>query len=128
MVTSEASQPTSDSQLKSIHTTYCNTTPIQILNHLNTRWCPLDVYAKKNLKQAYYVEWDSKMHLTAFGKCLDNNQVRIEQYGITISDEDKLQFCFKQTYSSNHFNKKEMTEWENKPEANKNNFDKANIF
>jgi hypothetical protein len=44
------------SQLKSIHTAYRNTTPIQILDHLNTRWCPLEVHAKKNLKQAYYAE------------------------------------------------------------------------
>ena len=116
------------SQLKSVHTPYRNTTPLQILDHLNTRWCPLDVHAKKNLKQAYYVEWDGKMHLTAFGKQLDDNQVCIKQYGITISDKDKLQFYFKQMYSSNHFNKKEMTEWENKPEANKNNFGKAKMY
>ena len=37
------------SQLKSVHTAYRNTTPIQILDHLNTRWCLLDVHAKKNL-------------------------------------------------------------------------------
>jgi hypothetical protein len=65
-------------QLKSIHTAYRNTTPIQILDHINTRWCPLDVHVKKNLKQAYYVEWDGKMPLTTFGKRLGDNQVRIE--------------------------------------------------
>jgi len=92
------------SQLKSIHNAYCNTTPIQILDHLNTRWCPLDIHAKKNLKQVYYAEWDEEMHLTAFGKRLDNDQVHIKRYGITISDEDKLQFYLKQMYSSNHFN------------------------
>ncbi len=31
-------------------------------------------------------------------------------------------------YSSNHFDKKEMTEWENKPEANKNDFGKAKKY
>jgi hypothetical protein len=31
-------------------------------------------------------------------------------------------------YYSNHFNKKEMTEWENKPEADKNNFGKAKMY
>ncbi len=44
------------SQLKSVHTPYRNTTPIQILEHLNSRWCPLDVHAKKNLRIAYYAE------------------------------------------------------------------------
>ncbi len=68
------------------------------------------------------------MHLTAFGKRLNDNQVRIKRYGITISDKDKLQFYFKQMYSSNHFNKKEMTEWEYKPEADKNDFGKAKTY
>ncbi len=116
------------SQLKSVHTAYRNTNPIQILDHLNTQWCPLDVHTKKNLKQAHYAEWDGEMHLTVFGKCHDNDQVHIKQYGITISDKEKLQFYLKQMYSSNHFNKKEMTEWENKPEANKNNFGKAKMY
>jgi hypothetical protein len=30
-------------QLKHINTAYRNTTPIQILEHLDTRWCPLNV-------------------------------------------------------------------------------------
>ncbi len=80
------------SQLKSVHTAYRNTTPIQILEHLNSQWCPLNVHAKKNLRIAYYAEWDREQHLTAFGKRLNNNQVRIEQFGITISNKDKLQF------------------------------------
>jgi hypothetical protein len=48
------------SQLKSVHAAYPNTTLIHILDHLSTRWCPLDVHAKKNLKQAYYAEWDGE--------------------------------------------------------------------
>jgi hypothetical protein len=78
------------SQFKSVHTAYRNTTPIQILQHLDTRWRPLDVHAKKNLRLASYTEWDSEIHLTAFGKRLDDDQIRIERFGITISDEDKL--------------------------------------
>ncbi len=50
----------------------------------------------------------------AFGKLLNNDQVRIKHFGITISNKDKLQFYLKQMYASNHFDKKEMTEWENK--------------
>jgi hypothetical protein len=41
---------------------------------------------------AYYADWDREQHLTAFGKRLNDGQVRIERYGITISDEDKLNF------------------------------------
>ena len=117
------------SQLKSVHTAYRNTTPIQILQHLDTRWCPLDVHAKKNLPLAYYTEWDSEIHLTAFGKRLDDDQIRIERFGITIiSDKDKLQFYLEQMYASNHFDKKEMTEWENKNITIKDDFDEAKLY
>jgi hypothetical protein len=68
------------------------------------------------------------MHLTAFGKHLNDDQLRIKRYGITISNKDKLQFYLKKMYSSNHFDKKEMTEWENKPEADKNNFGKTKTY
>ncbi len=52
----------------------------------------------------------------------------MEQFGITISDEDKLQFYLEQMYASNHFDKKEMTEWENKPEAIKNDLNYAKTY
>ncbi len=42
-------------------------------------------------------------HLTAFGKRLDDEQIRIECFGINISDEDKLQFYLEQIYASNTF-------------------------
>jgi hypothetical protein len=98
------------------------------LDHLNLGWCPLDVHSKKNLRIAYYAEWDGEQHLTAFGKRLDDNQVHIEQFGITISNKDKLQFYLEQMYTSKHFDKKEMTEWENKTEAIKNDFNKAKTY
>jgi hypothetical protein len=85
--------------LKSNHTAYLNTTPIQILQHLDTKWCPLDVHAKKNLCMAYYEECDSKLHLLAFGKRLNNDQVPIEHFGITISDKDKLHFYIEKMYT-----------------------------
>jgi hypothetical protein len=116
------------SQLKSVYTAYRNTTPIQILEHLNSQWCPLKVHAKKNLRIAYYVEWDGEQHLTAFGKRLDDNQVCIKRFSMTISNKDKLQFYLKQMYASNHFDKKKMTEWENKPEAIKNDFNDAKTY
>ena len=116
------------SQLKHIHTTYRNMTPIQILDHLNSRWCPLNVHARKQLKQDYYTEWDGEEHLTAFGKHLDDKQIRIEHFGINISEEDKLQFYLEQMYTSNTFDKKEMTEWENKPVAIKDDFAQAKLY
>ncbi len=74
------------SQLKSVHIAYRNATPIQILDHLSSQWCPLDVHVKMNLHMAYYADWDGEQHLTAFGKRLKDSQVHIKRYGITISN------------------------------------------
>ena len=95
------------SQLKNINTAYRNTTPIQILEHLDTRWCPLDVRARKLLKAEFHTDWDNTvMHITAFGMKLDKEQARIDRLGVVISDEDKLQFYMEQIYESNCFDKK----------------------
>jgi len=65
------------SQLKYRHTAYRNTNRFQILKHLNSTWCHLDVQAKKKLKDAYFAQWDRFEHLTAFGKRLDDNQTAL---------------------------------------------------
>ena len=56
------------SQLKHRHTAYPNTTPFQILEHLDTTWCPLDVQAKKKLNDAYFAPWDSHEHPVCHGR------------------------------------------------------------
>jgi hypothetical protein len=117
------------SQLKHVTTAYRNTTPIQILEHLDTQWCPLNIRAKKQLKMEFYADWDSTvMHITAFGLRLDKAQKRLKLLGIVISDEDELQFYMEQIYASNTFNKKEMVDWENKPIATKDDYDKAKLY
>jgi hypothetical protein len=78
------------SQLKHLHTTYQNMQPIQILEHLNTRWCPLDLHAKKLIKAKYWTEWDGNIHLPAFGKHLDDKQICIVCFGMNISNKEKL--------------------------------------
>ncbi len=73
------------------HTAYHNTTAIQILDHLNTQWCPRDVQARKILKKEFYMDWDtSDMHLTAFSMKLNKDQNRLNRLGIIISNKDKL--------------------------------------
>jgi len=117
------------SQLKHVTTAYRNTTPLQILEHLDTRWCPLDIRAKKQLKAEFYADWDSSMiHITAFGLKLDEEQQRLALLGIVISDDDKLQFYMEQIYSSNMFDKKEMVEWETKPVVIKDDFVEAKRY
>ena len=64
-------------QLKHQLTKYRNVKLQEILKHLNDRWCPLDVMARKQIQDTYYVKWDKDQHLTAFGTQLDNGQERL---------------------------------------------------
>jgi hypothetical protein len=116
------------SQLKQVNTAYRNITPIQILTHLNTRWCPLNVHGKKVLKKEFYTNWDPDTHLTAFGMKLNKEQNRLNRLGIIISNEDKLQFYMEQIYESNQFDKNEMMIWENKDKLTKNNYAKVKLY
>jgi hypothetical protein len=114
------------SQLRHRLTAYRNITPYQILKHLNTRWCPLDVKAKKELKTAYYTKWEHTVeHLMAFGKRLDDDQRALVRSDVTIADDDKLQFYLEEIYDSNRFDKQEMLTWERQPTATKTDFDLA---
>jgi hypothetical protein len=116
------------SQLRNRLTAYRNVTPFQILEHLNDCWCPLDVRAKKALKDAYYTKWDGDEHLTAFGKRLDDDQRALVRSDVTIADEDKLQFYLEQMYDSNHFDKNEMLDWEKQPTATKMDYNAAKNY
>jgi hypothetical protein len=116
------------SQLRHRLTAYCSITPFQILEHLNDRWCPLDVKAKKALKDTYYTKWDSDKYLTAFGKCLDNDQCALVRSDVMIADEDKLQFNLEQMYDSNHIDKNEMLAWEKQPTATKTDYNAAKNY
>jgi hypothetical protein len=74
------------SQLKNRLTAYRNISLFQILDHLDSRWCPLYVNAKKALKDTYYTKCDGDEHLTAFGKRLNNDQRALIQSDVAISD------------------------------------------
>lgn len=108
------------SQLRHCLTAYRNITPYQILEHLNDCWCPLDVQAKKELWRNYYTKWDTDEHLTAFGKCLNDNQLALVRLDVGISDKDKLQFYRKEIYNSNKFDKQDMLAWENYQSLDRN--------
>ncbi len=99
-----------------------NITPFHILEHLNNGLCPLEVKAKKALKDAYYTKWDGDEHLTAFGKHLDDNQCMLVCSNVTIADNDKLQFYLKEMYASNHFDKNKMLNWEQQSIAIKTDY------
>ncbi len=113
------------SQLKYCLAAYRNITPFQILEHLNGRWCPLDVQAKKVLKKEYYTKWNADKHLTAFGKRLNDDQRALVRSDVTIANNDKLQFYLEEVYDSNRFDKQEMLTREQQPTTMNTDYDLA---
>jgi hypothetical protein len=109
-------------QLRNVCTAYHNVQPLMILEHLNDRWCPLNVQARKQLRQNYFRPWETKEHLTAFGMRLADEQISLVRLDVIISNDNKLQFYLEQMYESNAFDKMEMMNWENQPMATKSNF------
>ena len=104
---------------------YRNITPHQILEHLNNRWCPLNVQAKRALKKEYYMKWDVDKHLTVFRKCLGDDQRALIRLDVTITDDNKLLFYLEEIYDSNCFDKQKMLMWEQQPAATKTDYDLA---
>ena len=115
-------------QLKHRLTKYQNIKSYKILDHLNDRWCPLDVMAKKKICDAYYAKWDKDEHLMAFGKRLEDGQDWLVRSDIVIPDKDMLQFYLKQMYASGRFDKQEMLEWEKKLDNTKEDYTLARAY
>jgi hypothetical protein len=115
-------------QLRKVCTAYHNILLLMILELLNNRWCPLNVQARKQLRQNYYRPWEPEEHLTAFGMQLADEQINLVRSDVTISDNNKLQFYLEQMYKANAFNKMKMMNWENQPMVTKTVFTLAREF
>ena len=84
--------------------------------------------AKKVLKKEYYTKWDANKHLTAFGKCLNDDQRALVRSDVTITDNKKLQFYLEEIYDSNCFDKQEMLPWEQQPADTKTDYNLAQAY
>ncbi len=98
------------------------------MEHLDSRWCPIDINAKKGLKDVYCTKLDGKEHFITFGKCLDDNHRALVCSDVTIANKDNLQFYFEKMYNSNHFGKNKMLDWEQQATAIKTNYKLAKQY
>ena len=60
--------------------------------HLVEKWCKIDTSTIKQMKKEYYEPWDPEEHIIEFVKRLNDDQDALEANGITISNDDKIQF------------------------------------
>ena len=69
-------------------------------DHLDKHWCKMDTKTIKRMTKLFYKPWDQIMHITKFGKQLDEEQEYLQSAGIESSDTSKLQFYTKQMIDS----------------------------
>jgi len=92
---------------------------MEFLDHLKTVWCRLNKSAIKEMKNEYYEEWDSSIHITKFISQLNKGEKALARDGIVITADKKLHHFILQMFASNCFDEKQMMEWEKKATADK---------
>jgi len=112
------------SQLEHSIVGYKNVTVLQIMKHLDIEWVPMNTKERMKIKKDYYKVWDvaGGVALSAFTKALDERKLELVQHNITIEDEDMKEHYMVQMYASNAFSESDMKEWENKTEANRDDW------
>jgi len=75
-------------------------------------------------KKDYYKPWDvaGGVALSAFTKALDERRIELHIHNITIEDEDVKEHYMVQMYESNAFSESDMKQWENKSEADRDDW------
>lgn len=101
-----------------------NVTVLQIMKHLDEEWVPMNTKERRAIKKDYFKPWDvaGGVALSAFTKALDERRNELHVHNITIEDEDVKEHYMVQMYASNAFNESEMKEWEDKTEADKDDW------
>ena len=66
-----------------------------------------------------YEPWNQCMHIAKFAENIEKQQKYLKTAGITISEENKLQFYTEQLIDRRMFDKKDIINWEDKIKANK---------
>ena len=74
---------------------------------------------ENKMKDAYYEEWDSSIHITKFISQLNKGEKALARDNIVITSDDKLHHFILQMFASNCFDEKQMMEWEKKATADK---------
>ena len=71
---------------------------------------------RSQIKTEYFRGWEESEHVTAFTRRLDLEQMELGTNGISIPDEDKRDHCVLEMYQRKEFDRREMTEYEGKPD------------
>jgi hypothetical protein len=111
--------------LKHPKTKYNIVTPLEILQHVQDKFAPMDTRSKKVMRAKYYQPWNvgEGELLDTFTQRLVNKRVILEFNGININDDELNEHYIDQMYTSKQFAPDEMKAWEENDEDDKNNWD-----
>jgi hypothetical protein len=111
--------------LKHPKTKYNIVTPLEILQHVQDTFAPMDTRSKKAMRAKYYQPWNvgEGELLDTFTQRLVNKRVILEFNGININDDERNEHYIDQMYTSRQFAPDEMKAWEENDEDDKNDWD-----
>jgi len=111
--------------LKNPLTAYNAVTPRELIKHIGKVWAPMDTKSKRELWKDYYQPWDVSegVLLSTFTQALVDKRTKLQFHGITINDDERNEHFVAEMYSSNKFTAEDMKAWEEKDDADKDNWD-----
>ena len=121
----EALQEQYFKKLRHSLTAYNNVTPRELIEHVGEVWAPMDTKSKRELRKDYYQPWNvgDGVLLSAFTQALVDKRVKLQFHGITINDDELNEHFVAEMYASNKFTAEDMKAWEEKDEADKDDWD-----
>jgi hypothetical protein len=121
----EALQEQYYSKLKHSLTAYNAVKPRELLEHVGEVWAPMDTKSKRELRKDYYQPWNvgDGVLLSAFTQALVDKRVKLQFHGITINDDELNEHFVAEMYASNKFTAEDKKAWEEKDEADKDDWD-----
>ena len=113
------------SKLKHSLTAYNAVTPRELLEHIGEVWAPMDTKSKRELRKDYYQPWNvgEGVLLSAFTQALIDKRLKLQFHGVTINDDELNEHFVAEMYASNKFTAEDMKAWEEKDEADKDDWD-----
>ena len=104
-------------QLKKKLIGYKRVTILEFFDHLG-KWTTVTNQVKRTLRNDYYSGWNhtGSEHISEFQRRLEDDQVRLTDLGIPISDSEVFEHYVGEMYKSKKFSKQQMIDYEKKME------------
>ena len=100
-------------ELKEEYLGYKNQTIKTMVTQLST-WYDITTKEKLAMKTHFLTPWSDtpEAHITTFARQLDRRQVKCEDHGVTITNDDKVDHFVAQMYACGLFDSKLLNDWE----------------